>query len=72
MDWAFRKNTQRQEALLSNAAFVPNSSQKRGHEKFPKGRHPILVVFGLAAVWRFFLQRKNSNKKRGRQRKREL
>lgn len=32
-----------------------NSSQKRGHI-IPKGRHPILVVFGLAAVWRIFCQ----------------
>jgi len=37
---------------------------RRENIKFPKGRHPILVVFGLAAVWRFFFQRKKEQKKR--------
>lgn len=38
---------------------------RREYIKFPKGRHPILVVFGLAAVWRFFFQRKNEIKEKG-------
>lgn len=65
LDWAFRL-WQRQEALLSNAAFVSNSSQKRVHT-IPQRKAPntcgFLFCFGLAAVWRFFLQ-KNKNKRK--------
>lgn len=39
---------------------------RRENIKFPKGRHPILVVFGLAAVWRFFFQRKRKKKKKNK------
>lgn len=35
---------------------------RRENIQFPKGRHPILVVFGLAAVWRFRFQTKTTKK----------